>query len=122
MEVIALIQTFQLQFNVQVVIMLQLVIWLLVCHAQKVLCALQPAQSPQFYVQTVHIVQQVKHFALGVKVALHALILDHLKEYSVLLLQDFFHIKVILTALNAQLERNVLSWLLHKDILKSVSL
>ena len=57
----------------------------------------------------VHIVLQVKHIALGVKVALHALILDHLKEYSVLLLQAFFHIKVTLTVLNAQLERNVLS-------------
>ena len=57
----------------------------------------------------VHIVLQVNNFAQGVKVALHALILDHLKKYSVLLLQVFFHIKVTLTASNAQLERNVLS-------------
>jgi hypothetical protein len=63
----------------------------------------------QFYALMVRIVLLVKHFVPGVREAMHAQTLDHLKEYSVLLLQVFSHIKDILTVSNAQLERNVLS-------------
>jgi hypothetical protein len=56
-----------------------------------------------------HIVLQDKHFAQGAKEAIHVQILDLLREYNVLLLQDYFHMKVTLTVSNVQLERNVLS-------------
>jgi hypothetical protein len=57
----------------------------------------------------VHIVPQVKQFVQDAKEAMHAQTLDLLRKYSALQLQAFFHIKGILTASNAQLERNVLS-------------
>jgi hypothetical protein len=57
----------------------------------------------------VPIVQQVKHCVQDAKEGMHAQTLDLLRKYSALQLQVFFHIKGILTASNAQLERNVLS-------------
>jgi hypothetical protein len=52
---------------------------------------------------------RAKHFVQDAKEAMHAQIQDLLKEFNVLQQQDFFHLKAILIALNAQLERNVLS-------------
>jgi hypothetical protein len=57
----------------------------------------------------VPIVLQVKHFVQDAKEAMHAQTQDLLRKYSALQLQVSFHIKGILTASNAQLERNVLS-------------
>jgi hypothetical protein len=52
---------------------------------------------------------RAKHIAQDAKEAMHAQIQDLLKEYNVLQQQDFFHMKAILIASNARLERNVLS-------------
>lgn len=57
----------------------------------------------------VHTAVQAKHLALDVKEAMLAQILDYLKEFSVQLLLDCFHMKAILTVLHALSERNVLS-------------
>lgn len=57
----------------------------------------------------VPIAPQVKQFVQDAKEGMHAQTQDLLRKYSAPQLQVFFHIKGILTASSAQLERNVLS-------------